>query len=163
MSPATFLNLGSVATYPARFTCASWIMFGPPCLRRTAATSTHSGPAAWNAPAPTTVTYGRQGGHEAAGACGQPCEKGGTCGRVIDGTIVSWEDPRARDPGEPLRGRPPTPWEDRAAPARMAPGPGAVRQRLRGWLRARSRQAAPAGMAPGLGAVRQRPVLMVPR
>src|SRR5215472_16452532 len=75
MSPATFLNLGSVATYPATFTCASWIMscssLSSPHQRQRAPMA---GPAALTRRLPTTVTHRSQGGHRAASACGQPRE-----------------------------------------------------------------------------------------
>src|SRR5215472_391242 len=46
VSPATFLNLGSVATYPARCTCASWIIAVLPVLAGAARwASARSGPA----------------------------------------------------------------------------------------------------------------------
>src|SRR5215831_19040068 len=76
MSPATFLNLGSVATYPATFTCASWITslssLSSPHQRQRAPWQAGCLGTRW---LPTTVTHRRQGGHRAASACGQAREK----------------------------------------------------------------------------------------
>src|SRR5215472_15891590 len=76
VSPATFLNLGSVATYLARCTCASWIISVLPVLAGGARwASARSSPAPGTGiGCPTTFTRLGSNGHRAPAGSGSPCE-----------------------------------------------------------------------------------------